>query len=211
VPWPAASRGFCDRPRRSQPQRPTPRPLGGSGAVLIRLPVRCLRDGTRRHRPRLGSGVGATYSATAPRAQAVTSGARLASISGASCSSAMRSARPGQTAGADGEIVHSVAERHALGAPADRARWAVLRMREMVACPTSRSVRYFSPPWAPRLGPGGPLLGHGVKPPRSAGAATRASSSARRAAPLTSVRSLIWRSSMPDGGVRACGWAKGCQ
>ncbi|MFF3662791.1 hypothetical protein [Streptomyces olivochromogenes] len=44
-----------------------------------------------------------------------------------------------------GEVVQSVAERRVLGL-ADRARRAVFSAREMVACPTSRSVRYFSPP-----------------------------------------------------------------
>lgn len=55
----------------------------------------------------------------------------------------------------------------------------------MVACPTSRSVRYFSLPWAPALGRAGRCFDTG-EALRSAGAATSASYLARRAAPITS-------------------------
>ncbi len=208
MPWPVTSLGFCGRRRRSQLQRPTPRSPEGLGAVLTRLPVRRLgaepvdtgldlsRLWERRPRQLPRGPMPSRRGRGSPR-----SPARAAR---------RRCARPGQAAGADGEIGQSVAERHALGAPAGRARWAVLRTREMAACPTSRSVRYFSLPWAPALGRAGRCFDTGEAAALSRRGHQGLLLGAARGADHL-LRSFIWRSSMPDAGVRLCGWAKGCQ
>jgi hypothetical protein len=84
-----------------------------------------------------GYGAGATYSVMpgGPRPSRGGCGSTRSHARAAR----RRCARPGQTAGADGEIVRSVAERHVPGAPADRA----------------------SPPWAPALGRAGRCLSTG--------------------------------------------------